>query len=71
VPRTRRAEATNPAPNDPLETTGEPDAPHWTDQELALRAEGKSWSQIAAATGKSISTIRDAVRRALEPVGAS
>ena len=39
--------------------------PSWQDAAIALRAEGKSWEQIVAATGQPKSTVRRVVNSAL------
>ena len=48
----------------PSERSEKPDEETWAETAVQLRLEGRSWNQIKAVTGKSISTIRDAVKRA-------
>ena len=43
---------------------GEAPSDTWAERAVAMRLAGNSWNEIRAATGKSVSTIRDAVKRA-------
>lgn len=53
-----------PSDTPPMVGGDEDGPPHWSEVAVQLRAEGKSWSQVAEATGQKLSTVRDAVKRA-------
>ena len=57
VPEQAAADTAADAPGDAPGDT-------WAERAVAMRLAGSSWNQIKAETGKSISTIRDAVKRA-------